>query len=200
MHHFKDAKGAAALWGDELHHAGEKFIVDNVPLPSNMGHYEAYFQSFKARAGVTRAERKYALTRQLMPCDFFAPEVWCRGVLDVLTLDGTVAWIDDHKSGKRKKDMQQLIVSALLTFYHHPEINTCHTAFHWLQEGFEETAKDRETYTRAQIPELWAILVPKLERYRAAFVAGVFPAKPSGLCKKFCVVDTCEYWGSGSRR
>jgi PD-(D/E)XK nuclease superfamily len=200
LRHFKDEKGPASLWGDMVHRAGEQFIADGVPLPPNVVQYLAYFQTYTQRPGVTEAERKYALDRQLQPCDFFAPTVWVRGVLDVLTRDGTVAWIDDHKTGKRKSDRQQLVISALLVFYHHPEIETCHTAFHWLQQGFDAAAQDRETFTRAQMPALWTGLLPKLQRYKAAFDAGVFPPKPCGLCKAHCVVNTCEYWGSGSRR
>src|SRR5258705_63976 len=114
--------------------------------------------------------------------------------------EGTVSDVDDPKTGKnRKKDMQQLIIFALMVFYHHPEITTCRTAFHWIQHGFTEAANDRETFYRHQIPDLWTTLIPKLQRYKAAFDAGIFPPKSSGLCKKHCVVQTCEYWGNNRR-
>jgi hypothetical protein len=201
LKHFKDGKNAAALWGDEFHKAAERFIgttLEGHPavLPSNMSHYADYLRQFVKRPGATLAERRYALNRQLRPCEFFSPDVWVRGIIDVLTLEGAVAWVDDHKTGKnRKKDMQQLIIFALLTFYHHPEIDTCHTAFHWLQVG----ATDPETFYRHQIPALWETLVPKLQRYVAAFHAGIFPPRPSGLCVKHCAVSSCEYFGRGSR-
>ena len=94
-----------------------------------------------------------------------------RAVIDVLCINGAVAHVDDHKTGKnRKKDMQQLIIFALMVFYHHPEVNAVHTAFHWVQHGFDEAGKDRETFYRHQIPDLWETLVPKLQRYKAAFL------------------------------
>lgn len=206
LRHFTDAKGEASLWGDRFHKAAEQFIGQCVaagevtPLGADMLPYSGYFVQFIGRPGKTYVERRYALNLQLEPCGFFAPDVWCRAILDVLTLDGTVAYVDDHKTGKnRKKDMQQLIISALHVFYWHPEIETCHTAFHWVQFGFDESAKDRETFHRHQIPKLWETLVPKLQRYKAAFNAETFPAKPNGLCKKHCSVDTCEYYQRGAR-
>jgi hypothetical protein len=205
LRHFQETKNDAALWGDRFHLAAEKFIGgvasgDYKPLDGEMLPYSAYLVQFVGRTGITLVEREYALTNKLQPCEFFDPDVWCRGIIDVLTINGTVAHVDDHKTGKnRKKDMQQLIIFALLVFYHHPEVQTVHTAFHWVQQGFTEAAKDRETFYRHQIPELWDTLVPKLQRYKAAFDAGIFPAKKSGLCKKHCAVDTCEYWGGGRR-
>lgn len=205
LRNYQDQSNPAALWGDEFHKAAEKYIETKcglgvATLPANMLMYEDYLLPFVTRPGKTLAEQKYALTLQLAPCDFYAKNVWLRGIVDVLTIDGHVAHVDDHKTGKnRKKDMQQLIIFALLVFYHNPEVDTCHTAFHWLQHGFSETAKDRETFYRHQIPQLWESLLPKLERFKAAFHHGVFPPKPSGLCRKYCVVKTCEYFGSGRR-
>lgn len=200
LKHFQETKNEASLWGDEVHRALEKHIGAGVPLPANMSLYAAYAQGFIDRAGRTLVERRYALNKQLQPTEFFAKDVWCRAIIDVLTIDGDVAWVDDHKTGKnRKKDMQQLIVFALTVFHCHPEVNTVHCAFHWLQYGFDESAKDRETFTRAQMEEMWDSLVPKLRDYLKAFKCGIFVAKPSGLCRKHCPVTSCEYHGRGAR-
>jgi hypothetical protein len=207
LRNYQEKANDAGLWGDRFHKAAEAFIRGVTgagplaPLSGEMLQYSGYLAQFIGRPGKTLAEQEYALDMKLQPCAFFDKDVWCRAIIDVLTINGTVAQIDDHKTGKnRKKDMQQLIIFALQTFYHHPEVQTCHTAFHWVQYGYDESAKDRETFYRHQIPELWQTLVPKLQRYKAAFDAGIFPPKSSGLCKKHCVVETCEYWGNGSRR
>lgn len=198
LRNFKDRKNAAALWGDTFHKAAETYIRSHGAIqPVEMQPYVAYLERFINRAGTTLPECRYALDKQLRPCDFFSPNVWVRGVLDVLTRNGSTAWVDDHKTGaNRKNDRQQLQIFALLVFYHHPEIDCCHTAFHWLQCS----AKDPETFYRSQIAELWEALTPKLQRYAAAFHAGIFPPHPSGLCKRHCVVNTCEYWGVGTQR
>lgn len=199
LRNFQDQKNDAATWGDSFHKAAEAFIgtKGETPLPSNMLQYSGYLVQFMGRPGTTLVEQQYALNRALRPTDFYAEDVWCRGIIDVLTIDDRVAHVDDHKTGKRKADPQQLEIFALLTFYHHAQVDTVHTAYHWVQEGFGEEAKTRKTYTRDQIPQLWEGLVPKLDRYMRAFHLGVFPPKKSGLCKRHCPVNTCEYWGGG---
>jgi hypothetical protein len=204
LRNFQDVKDPKTIWGDEFHKAGERFIRnmidgdmadrEKVFMPGDMMKYIPYLMEFVNRPGTTFVERKYGLNIKLQPVDFFAKDIWLRGIIDVLTLEGSVALVDDHKTGlNRKKDMQQLIIFALLTFYHHPQINTCHTSYRWVKLG----ALDRETFYRHQIPEMWATLLPRLEKYRNAFHVGVFNPNPSGLCVAHCPVTTCEYWGKG---
>lgn len=224
LRNFQDQKNPASLWGDEFHKAAERWLkgMADLPadldidarlahlalsdaLPANMVQYEGYLKQFITRPGITLAEQEYAINRQLQPCEFFGADVWGRGIIDVLTLLDNVAWVDDHKTGKnRKKDMQQLIIFALLTFYHHPQIDTVHCTFHWLQLG----ATDTETFYRHEIDALWMGypatkeraawegLVPRLGRYAEAFHQGIFQPRRSGLCGRWCAVKTCEHWGS----
>lgn len=200
LKNFQDQKNDASLWGDRFHREAEKYIGaavagSPIALPSEMAPHKKYLDQFVHRPGVTNVEQELGLDKNLLPCEFLGENVWMRGIIDVQTLEGTEAWIDDHKTGKRKKDMQQLIIFALLTFYHHFHIQTAHVAFHWVQTN----EKDTETFHRHQIPELWETLMPKLQDYARAFHSGVFPPKPSGLCKRHCAVNTCEYWGRGAR-
>lgn len=206
LRNFQDQKNEASIWGDQFHQHAEKYIGGKVAggtagadaeatLPAEMEQYRKYLDFFVHRPGHTLVEQELGLDINLRPCEFLGEDVWMRGIIDVLTMAGREAWVDDHKTGKRKKDMQQLIIFALLTFYHYPDIQTVHTCFHWVQFG----QKDSETFHRHQIDELWATLIPKLKDYSSAFHRGVFPPKPSGLCKKHCAVDTCEYHGRGAR-
>lgn len=206
LKHYQDKKNEASLWGDRFHKEAEKFIGANCAqpgsyqLPPEMQPYAAYLAQFLCRPGKTFVEQEMGLDRHLKPTYWLGPEVWARGVIDVLTVDGAFAWVDDHKTGKnRKVDMQQLIIFALLTFYHYPEVMTVYCTFHWVQYGFDDTAKDTRVFTRAQIPELWETLMPKLIKFKEAFAAGVFPPNPSGLCKAHCAVESCEYYQKGRR-
>lgn len=191
---FPDQKNAASIWGDEVHRAFEQTIRSKgaVPLPASMAQYTEYVHEFIARPGETLVEQKLAIDINLQPTQFFAKNVWGRGVIDVLTMYNHCAWVDDHKTGKRKKDPQQLILFAIFTFLHHPHITVCHTAYRWLQEG---GAKDGETYYRKDLPDLWNAVLPALQDYARCFHSGVFPPKKSGLCQRYCPVTSCEYWG-----
>lgn len=222
LKNFTDTKNTAATWGDEVHRVFEQYIRTVHPLvqaigydaaladatlhdrlPPTMAMYEGYLKQFVIRPGRMLVEQKYAIDRNLQPCDFFARDVWGRGIIDVLTIDGDVAHVDDHKTGKRKVDMQQLIIFALMTFYHHPEVNTVLTAFHWIKTG----EKDVRVFHRSQIGEMWTGwpktaereawegLVPRLTVYAKAFHIGVFNPKKSGLCRQHCPVKSCEYCG-----
>ena len=206
LKHYQDKKNEASLWGDRFHKMAEQFIgyyytwgtADK--LPPEMLPYAAYLAQFLGRPGKTFVEQEMGLDMKLKPTHWLGPDVWMRGVIDVLSVDGAVAQVDDHKTGKnRKVDMQQLIIFAILVFYHYPEVQTVHTAFHWVQYGFDETAKDRRTFTRDQLPAMWETLLPKLQKYRDAFAIGVFPPNPSGLCKAHCAVESCEFHGKGRR-
>lgn len=195
LKHFKQEDNEANIWGNAVHTAFEQYLKGE-PLDPRFEQYRSYLDEFTARSGETFAEREYALDRNLQPCAFYGPQVWGRGIIDVLTINGHHACVDDHKTGKRKKDMQQLMIFALLVFYHHPEVLTCDVSFRWLKTN----EIDSEVFQRYQIKQMWESLLPKLKNYADAFHAGVFPAKPSGLCKKYCPVNTCEYWQVGMYR
>lgn len=211
LRNFQDQKNPASIWGDEFHTAAENYLrarcaglhwaasastQEVAPLPANMTQYRDYLEKFVSRPGRTLLEQELGLDEKLQPCEFLGDDVWMRGIIDVLNINGTVAHVDDHKTGKRKKDPQQLIIFALLTFYHHPQVMCVHTNFHWVAFG---GVTDGETYYRHDIGWMWDTLIPKLKDYRNAFHRGVFPPRPSGLCKKHCAVDTCEYFGRGPR-
>lgn len=192
LRNFQDKKNAASEWGDRFHKHVEAYI-NGAPAHFDIWPYLPLIDAKKNRKGKVFAERQYAINSKLQPCEFLGKDVWGRGIIDLLVLDKKTAYVDDWKTGKnRKKNMQQLIIFALLVFYHHPEIDTCHCSFQWIQHK----AEDCETFTRAQIPELWNWLLPKLKTYKGYFQVGIFPPKKSGLCRKHCAVTSCEYWGS----
>lgn len=212
LRNFQDQKNDASIWGDEFHKMAEAYIGGKIAgnaagahaeltLDPRMEPYRRYLDQFIYRPGKTLVEQELGLNARLQPCEFLGDDVWMRGIIDVLTIDGREALVDDHKTGKRKKDPQQLIIFALLTFYHYPAVDTVHTKFHWVAvpqgTGF---ASDGETYHRHQIPELWDTLTPKLKKYAKAFHSGVFEPNPSGLCVRHCAVNTCEYHGRGRGR
>ena len=165
-------------------------------LPDRFKQYKAYLDKHLAIPGTLLAEQEYAINKALEPTGFYAPDVWGRGIIDVLILNGAFAKVFDHKTGKRKKDMQQLIIFALLVFYHHPEVTEVDTAFEWVATN----ERDEETFKRYEIPKMWAEILPKLQKYASYFHQGIFPPKPSGLCRAHCPVNTCEYWSVGAYR
>jgi hypothetical protein len=185
-----DSTNEAAIWGNNLHLALEERLKDKKPLPEEMMMYEPYAAAIEKRAGKMYIEQQLAITKNCEPCDWMSPDVWCRGIVDVLHIDGNVAWVLDHKTGKRKPDSKQLALFALLVFYHYPEVTECNTAFMWLKT----MERDTEKFTVDQIPELWDKFLPDLKQYNMSFKKDMWTARTSGLCRGWCPVKTCQFY------
>jgi hypothetical protein len=77
-----------------------------------------------------------------------------------------------------------------MVFAHYEDIQVVNTAYFWLADK----ARDSETYTRGQVPELWNEFLPDLHQYKKAAKTMTFNPKPSGLCNGWCPVTGCEFW------
>lgn len=67
----------------------------------------------KMAAAGARAEAKLAMTREGDPCDFFSPQAWLRGAVDVLYV-GDYVFIIDYKTGKFYPDELQADIYTTL--------------------------------------------------------------------------------------
>lgn len=194
----------AARAGDFVHKAFEQYLKHGTALPSEYpedirdwpqgihppARYVDYLDALRGSSGRMYVERKYGLTKALKPCAFHAPDVWCRGILDVLHVNGEQARVLDHKTGKRKQDGWQLKLAALLVFAHHPEVQRVKTGYMWLKDE----VLDPMEYSREQEGFIWQEFLPRLTQYKVAFEAEVFVPRPSGLCNGWCPVTGCEFW------
>lgn len=199
-----DPPNDAGLAGDYMHKAFEAYLKDGAPLSETYPEtirewpqgikppaaYADYLDALKASSGDLHVECKYAITKALTPCGFFAPDVWCRGIIDVLHINGDRARVLDHKTGKRKQDGWQLKLCALLVFAHHPEVQSIKAGYLWLKDGALDTAE----YKREEEGFLWQEFAPRIVQYKVAFEKEVFVARPSGLCNGWCPVKECEFW------
>lgn len=178
------------MWGHRVHKAAQEFLQKGKPLDPELTQYQLYLEALQRLPGVPYAEKKLALNIALQPVDFFARDVWVRGVADYLTIDDTVARAVDHKTGARKPDSRQMVLLALLVFHTFPEVMTARTAFFWMKSN----EKDTEVYQRADIPAMWNMFVVDLKQYREAFHTETWQPRQSGLCYGWCPVTTCEFW------
>ena len=130
------------------------------------------------RPGDVYFEHQMAIRADRTPCDWFAEDVWLRGIADILLINGTKAFIGDHKTGKIKDNPLQLKLFACMVMALFPGVNEVQTAFIWL--AHDEITDQK--FTRSQLPDLWAALQPRLDAVQDAVDLGVFVSKPSGLC------------------
>jgi hypothetical protein len=179
-------------FGSDVHKALELHCRDGVPLPSEHASYQDVADTIKALPGIKFYEQKLALRRDFSPCGFFADGVWFRCVVDVLVTDDDRALIVDYKTGKIKDDFSQLQLNAAAIFAHNPHINKIGAAFWWIAKGKKLT---KASYVRADLPAIWGKFLPKVQTYEKAVREQRFLPNPSGLCKNWCPVKSCQFCG-----
>lgn len=195
----KQAPTEATTWGEDTHKAFEVALTTQTPLVGRFKNFNSVAEKLSAITGTFHAEQKLAINASLRPVEYFAPDVWCRGIPDAVWIDKDTAKIVDLKTGKRKKDSNQLRLFALLLFAHHPQVDRINTGFLWLQNG----ALDIEKFKREDIPIMWQEILPDVRRLEYAHRTQTWIPKPSGLCN-YCPVTKCSFWrglqGEGGQR
>jgi RecB family exonuclease len=187
----KDEPGEAADYGTAVHLAAEEYIRDGKPIPEKFAFMRPIVERLAALPGEKHAELKLGIRKDFSPCDFFAKDVWWRGIADLLVVDGHRAWCVDYKTGKnaRYADTKQLDLLAGAVFSHFPEVTTIKSSLIYVVSG-NLIPKKHVITERSQY---LAVFNEQLDRLDAAMENGVWNAKTSPLCG-WCPVTTCEHW------
>lgn len=185
----------ATLYGTQLHEQAELYIRDGRPVDPAFSFLQPSLDAIMAMPGRKMAELEMALKADLTPCDFKDPEYWVRGIADVVVIDDEnfSARVLDWKSGSNKyPDTDQLTLMSLMVFKLFPHIRQ-------VSSGLLFVLKDTVTkhyVARDQEEALWWRLRERVGRIATAQTTGVWSPKQSGLCKKWCVVTSCEFNGN----
>lgn len=185
---FKDEEGSAALYGKEAHAAAELFIKDNLPLPPKFKFMHPVVSTLKDIPGDKYTELKLGLREDYTPCDFMAPDVWWRGIADLVVIRGDLAYLIDYKTGKsaRYADTKQLDILAGALFVHYPQLNRIKSALAFIVSN-EFVHKDHVLAFRDSYISCFE---NELDRLEVAYAQNAWRPRPSGLCG-WCVVNTC---------
>lgn len=189
----KEPESDQLRWGNFVHKALEDRLKRGKQLPNALAGNEKFCTKIEAMTGELLVEYEAAITEDFQPTDWWNKNVWCRSKWDVAVKNGQALGIYDWKTGKRKLDGDQMELFALSAFIHMPDVEVVTTGFIWLPDK----KVDREQFTRSQVPKLWNLWLPRVERYNRAHESSSFPKKPSGLCRKWCPVGkhNCEHCG-----
>jgi len=177
----------ATLWGERVHTAFEDRVSKGTPLPEGMTQWESFASKLSRLNGDKYCEQQMALDSSFQPTDW--KSAWTRGIADLLVVDGAQAIVMDYKTGKRKLT-EQLMLYAGYTFAHYPQVNVVTTGFVWLKDK----KIDKETYSRQEIPKIWNSFLPRVRKLELAYEKNAWPVRPSGLCRGWCPVKTCEFY------
>jgi hypothetical protein len=193
---FKDTKGAAMEYGNQVHDAIAARISKGHALPPAIAHFEPRVQRVlnSPPGAKLLVEQDMAITREFTSTGYWDRDVWYRAKCVFVKIVGPVALAVDWKTGKIIEDSEQLALMAQCIFSAYPEVQKVRTLFDWLGNN-AETVLDLQ---RSDMATLWRQLLPEVAGYEEACRTFTFPPKPSGLCKSHCPVTSCPSHGKGS--
>jgi hypothetical protein len=179
------------VWGNTVHKALELRLKGEAGLPAVLSHMEPTVQNILSRPGNRLVEERLTINASFAPVSWRASDAWCRCVIDVGLLGTETAFLADWKTGKRKPDSDQLKLFAGVAFSTYPYLQNVTTAFIWTKEN----KLDADSFTREQVPEIWAEFIPRVDRLVMAIAEDKWPPRPSGLCGQWCPVTKkhCEF-------
>lgn len=178
------------LYGTEVHKALEDYVRDGTPLAKNYQRFQPMLDVLRATPGTHYPEHKMALSLERKPVEFDSTDYWVRGIVDLLVVNDSQAYIIDYKTGSnRYPDPKQLKLMALMTFAHFESVE-------YIKGGLLFVAHNSfvpEEYARDDIDGLWAVFEPEIARLEQAFSLDKWPAKPTPLCG-WCPVKSCQFY------
>lgn len=187
-------QGEQALYGEQLHLAAELYVKDGTALPPQFAFIKPVLDALLAKKGTKYPEHEMALDEQLNVVPWDSPDVWVRGIADLLIIDEEegVAWCIDYKTGSdRYPDTNQLDLMSLMVFKHFPEVHEVRSALLFVVKN----SMTKHKVVKEQEAALWWKYRERVASIASCMDTGVWRPKQSGLCKKFCQVLSCEYNG-----
>jgi len=187
----KDDPGEAAVYGSAVHEAAELFVRDGTPIPEKFAYMRPIVEPLAAKQGTKYTELKLGVRKT------DDKDVWWRGIVDLLIVNGKTAYMIDYKTGKNAKyaDMKQLDLMAGALFIKHPELETIKSALAYVVSN----EFPNKVHKREKLNEYMSVFDDQLDQLDAAIENGVWNAKTSPLCG-WCPVTSCEHYKPPRRR
>ena len=180
------------LYGKELHLAAQNYIEKSQALEPEYVFLQPILDTLKALDGEKKCEHKLAVTENLEPCDFYATNVWFRGIADLIVVKSNKIFVIDYKTGNSKHaDTKQLDLMAAACFSCFPNVETIKGLLWFVLSSVVV----EENYLRSQQKDLFKQYDATLEQRNIAYQSGIFNPKPNGLCKSWCEVFNCPHNG-----
>jgi hypothetical protein len=189
----KEPETEAITYGKLFHKCAEEYVRDGKNLPKQFAFVKEALDNLKQLQGEKLCEYEMGLTENLEPCAFMADNVWWRGIADLLIINGEEARYVDYKTGKSDKyaDHAQLELTALAIFKHFPQVKVVKGGLLFVISKSFLTSK----YNIEHEDKLWLKWMTSYNKLKSAFENDVWNPRPSGLCRKHCLVLECPHNG-----
>jgi len=185
-------------YGLEVHKAAEEYIRDGKEIPEKYAFIKEPLDMLNAIEGEKHCELRLGLTKGLEPCEFFAKDVWWRGIADLIILQEDKAYVVDYKTGKSAKyaDPKQLELLSLALFKHFPQVKKVKGGLLFVVAN-EFVKAD---YEQEKESLYWTRWIEDTNRLEKSIELDVWNPKPNFSCSKWCAVKDCVHNGKGSYR
>jgi hypothetical protein len=189
-----DKPNAAALYGEQAHKAAEDYVAKGTPIEPKFHPMKAIAEVLNAMPGEKFPEMRMGIKKVdggYEPSSFTAPDVWWRGIADLVIINGEKAKLVDYKTGKNAKyaDVKQLDLMAGALFVLRPELKVVKSALAFVVSNDfiskNHTADLRDSYL--------GVFDKDLDALETAHQSGVWNARSSGLCG-YCPVTSCPHY------
>jgi PD-(D/E)XK nuclease superfamily len=181
-------------WGNAVHAAIAQALRDGTDLPTKFHICQKWVDKVRRVKGelLIESDCEWAINRKFQPVAWFAKDVWLRCIADAVKLNPPAAMVVDWKAGKSANvDPVQLLLTSLMMLIQFPKLDRVVSLFVWLKEDY----KTVQTVYRNEAADHWASILPRVERLQEATMQSNFPPQPGRLCRKYCPVASCEFWG-----
>ena len=190
----EDVSGPEAVFGDRAHKAAEEYIKNGTPIPPIYRVMQPAVETLSKFSGEKHTELRVGVKRTddgYAPAGFFDKDVWYRGIIDLLIIDGPMAHMIDYKTGKNAKyaDMKQLDLMAGAVFVHYPQVERIKSGLAFVVSN----EFPKKVHYREQLESYLSVFSEQLERLEHALDSGVWNAKSGPLCG-WCPVTSCEHY------
>ena len=179
------------IYGKQVHEAAELYVKDGTPIPPEFDFIVPTLDELLKKKGRKLTAYKMGIKEDLTPCDFNDPDVWCRGIADLLIIDddGLKARVVDYKTGKDKyPDRDQLTLMSLMVFAHFPHIRQVNSALLFVVKG----SMVKQMMTVDQKEFFWLQYRERVGKLAASYDNNVWNPTSTPLCG-WCQVKTCEF-------
>jgi hypothetical protein len=181
-------------YGDRFHKAAEEYIKTPAPvLEAEFNFARPMLDALLAIDGEKITEFKMGITHDGEPVKWNHPDRWFQGIADLVIVgDKPVARVVDYKAGDAKyADTDQLELMALLVLAHYPHVEKVKGALLFVLGG---QVRKRDVL-RTEKEALTQKYRERHAKIIASHAASNWPMKESGLCKKHCIVTSCNHNG-----
>ena len=191
----KEKQTQALIYGNEVHKAAEEYVANDVELPEQVQIFAKPIHKIKNMKGEKHCELKLGMTKDLKPCGFLDDNVWWRGIIDLLIVDGDKGKIIDYKTGKNSKyaDTKQLDLFTVAAFTHFPNLASIKAGLLYLVTNDFIT----KSYVKGDVIGIVSNFCKEVDIMDTCYKEDVWNAKPNFTGYKCGPVVHCPHNGKG---